>query len=96
MGETVAGQGALPCCVDSGLRIRIRIICGVAGSGDPGGANMTRKKRKKVSKFYVLCIAGCSLLRDEGFSCSLGVLYRGLGISKLQFLIKKILNFFQL
>jgi hypothetical protein len=29
-------------------------------------------------------------LRDEGFSCSLGVLYGGLGISKLQFLIKKI------
>jgi hypothetical protein len=33
---------------------------------------------------------GCSLLRTEGFSCSLGVLYGGLGISKLQFLIKKI------
>jgi hypothetical protein len=29
-------------------------------------------------------------LRAEGFSCSLGVLYGGLGISKLQFLIKKI------
>jgi hypothetical protein len=43
----------------------------------------------------------CSLLRDEGFSCSLGILYGGLGISKLQFLIKKIeikfpaKNFFQ-
>jgi hypothetical protein len=43
---------------------------------------------------------GCSLLRAEGFSCSLGVLYGGLGISKLQFLIKKIeikfpaINFF--
>ncbi len=34
--------------------------------------------------------AGCSLLRAESFSCSLGVLYGGLGISKLQFLIKKI------
>jgi hypothetical protein len=39
-------------------------------------------------------------LRAEGFSCSLGVLYGGLGISKLQFLIKKIeikfpaINFF--
>jgi hypothetical protein len=47
-----------------------------------------------------LC-TGCSLLRDEGFSCSLGVLYGGLGISKLQFLIKKIkikfpaIHFFQ-
>jgi hypothetical protein len=29
-------------------------------------------------------------LRAEGFSCSLGVLYGGLGISNLQFLIKKI------
>ncbi len=29
-------------------------------------------------------------MRDEGFSCSLGVLYRGLVIGKLQFLIKKI------
>jgi hypothetical protein len=28
-------------------------------------------------------------LRAEGFSCSLGVLYGGLGISKLQFLLKK-------
>ncbi len=33
---------------------------------------------------------GCSLLRAEGFSCSLGILYGGLGISKLQFFIKKI------
>jgi hypothetical protein len=31
-----------------------------------------------------------SLLRAEGFSCSLGVLYGGLGISELQILIKKI------
>jgi hypothetical protein len=44
---------------------------------------------------------GCSLLRAEGFSCSLGILYGGLGISKLQFLIKKMeikfpaINFFQ-
>jgi hypothetical protein len=29
-------------------------------------------------------------LRAEGFSCSLGVLYGGLGIGKWQFLIKKI------
>ena len=33
---------------------------------------------------------GCSLFRAEGFSCSLGVLYGGLGINKFQFLIKKI------
>ena len=45
--------------------------------------------------------AGYFLCRAEGFSCSLGVLYGGLGISKLQFLIKKLkikfpaVNFFQ-
>jgi hypothetical protein len=33
-------------------------------------------------------------LRAEGFSCSLGVLYGGLGISKLQFFVKKIENKF--
>jgi hypothetical protein len=39
------------------------------------------QKKKKVKKFHVL---NCWM-----FSCSLGVLYRGLGISILQFLIKK-------
>jgi hypothetical protein len=33
---------------------------------------------------------GCSLLMADGLSYSLGVLYGGLGINKLQFLIKKI------
>jgi hypothetical protein len=62
---------------------------------------MTYKKRKK-SRIFMFLSPGCSLLRAEGFSCSLGVLYGGLGISKLQFLIKKIeikfpaINFFQL
>ncbi len=37
--------------------------------------------------------AGCFLLSAEGFSCSLDVLYGGLGISKLQLLNQKI-NFF--
>ena len=36
---------------------------------------------------------GCSLLRAEGFSYSLGLLYGGLGMSKLQFLIKKISSY---
>ncbi len=40
--------------------------------------------------------AGCSLLRAEGFSCSLDVLYGGLGISKLQSLIKNIKYLFLL
>jgi hypothetical protein len=56
-------------------------------------AKMTHKNRKKSRIFM--------FLRAEGFSCSLSVLYGGLGISKLQFLIKKIeikvpaINFFQ-
>jgi hypothetical protein len=38
--------------------------------------------------------AWCSLLRSEGFLFSLDVLYGGLEIGKLQFLIKKNINFF--
>ncbi len=34
------------------------------------------------------------LLRAEGFFCNLDILYGGLGIDKLQFLIKKTFNFF--
>jgi hypothetical protein len=61
---------------------------------------MTHKNRKK-SRIFMFLSTGCSLLRTEGFSCSLGVLCGGLGTSKLQFLIKKIeikfpsINFFQ-
>ncbi len=50
---------------------------------------MTHKNRKKARIFMFLS-TGCYLLRAEGFFCSLGVLSRGVGISKLQFLIKKI------
>ncbi len=62
---------------------------------------MTHKNRKK-SRISMFLSPGCSLLRAEGFSCSLGVLYGGLGISKLQYLIKKIeikfpaINFFSI
>jgi hypothetical protein len=38
--------------------------------------------------------AGCSLLRAEGFFCSLGVLYGGLGISKFKKFYTKNMNFF--
>jgi len=58
---------------------------------------MTHKKRKKVRNF-IFSIAGCFLLRFEGFFCSIGVLYRGLGISKLKFLKEKkisVVNLFQ-
>jgi hypothetical protein len=37
--------------------------------------------------------ARCFLLRDEDLSCSLDVLYGDIGISKLQLLIKKNINF---
>ncbi len=37
---------------------------------------------------------GWRLLRAEGFFCNLYILYGGLGIGKLQFLIKKKFNFF--
>jgi hypothetical protein len=56
---------------------------------------------RKKSRIFMFLSTGCSLFRAEGFSCSLGVLYEGLGISKLQFLIKEIeikfpaINFFQ-
>jgi hypothetical protein len=61
---------------------------------------MTQKNIKK-DRIFIFWSAGCSVLRAEGFSCSLGVLCVGLGISKLQFLTKKIkiiflvVNFFQ-
>ncbi len=61
---------------------------------------MTHKNRESP-EFSCFLSTGCSLLRAEGFSCSLGVLYGGLGISKLQFLIKIIeikfpaINFFK-
>jgi hypothetical protein len=67
----------------------------VAGSGSRR-AKITQKIEKK-SRIFVFLSTGCSPLRAEG----LGVLYGGLGISKLPFLIKKIeikfpaINFFQ-
>jgi hypothetical protein len=53
---------------------------------------MNQKKRKQLINF-IFWSAGYCLLRVEGFSCSLDVLYEGLGISKLLFL-KKDKNFF--
>jgi hypothetical protein len=54
---------------------------------------MTHKSRIFFVKFHVLkCWMGS--LRAECFFCNLDILYGGLGIGKLQFLIKKKLNFF--
>jgi len=43
---------------------------------------MSNKNNKKEQNFHVLPSAACSNLRAEGFSCSLAVLYGGIGISK--------------
>jgi hypothetical protein len=56
-----------------------RLAGGFAAYGVPGSVSGSRRATIEKS----------SLLRAEGFSCSLDVLYGGLGISKLQFLIKK-------
>jgi hypothetical protein len=49
---------------------------------------------EKSKEFSCFETAGCSSLRAEGFSCSLCVLYGGLGITKLQFFSKKYPIFF--
>jgi hypothetical protein len=59
--------------------IQIGIGNAVAYSVPEGCANMEKGRN---FKFWG---AGCYLLRAEDFSCSLDVLYGGLGISKLQF-----------
>ncbi len=74
-------------CGSGSAWIRINLSCWIRiriqeGKNDP-------KNRKKY-RIFMFWSAGCSLLRAKGFSCSLGVLYGCLGISKLQVLIKKI------
>ncbi len=96
-----SGSGSAWIRINLSCWIRIRIRIQIADlDPDPGGQKLPTKNRKK-SRIFIFLSTGCSLLRAEGFSCSLGVLYGGLGISKLQFLIKKIgitfpaINFFQ-
>jgi hypothetical protein len=78
------GSGLDP--IQSGPRIRSRV-----GIRIQKGKNVQQKNKKKL-RTYMFSSAGCSLSRAEGF-CSLDVLYGGPGISKLQFLIKKIAIF---
>jgi hypothetical protein len=85
--------------------IRINLICWIRiriKIADPNtGGQKWPTKIKKNPIIFMFLSTGCSHLRAEGFSCSLGVLYGGLWIIKLQFLIKKIelkfpaINFFQ-
>ena len=74
---SVSGSGSAWTRINLSCWIRIQ-----EGKNDP--------QKYKKSRIFMFLSTGCSLLRAEGFSCSLGVLYGGLGISKLQFLIKKI------
>jgi hypothetical protein len=67
--------------IQSGQWIRIRIR-----NPDPGGKKWPTTKEKTFGNF-MFWSAGLSLLRAEGYSCSLDVLYGGLRISKLQFSI---------
>ncbi len=80
-------------CINWSCWIRIRIEI-ADPDPDPGGKKWPTKIEKSP-EFSLFLSTGCSLLRAEGFSCSLGVLYGGLGISKLKFLIKNIEIFFQ-
>ena len=78
------------------IRIRINLSCWIRfririqiadPDPDPGGQKWPTKIEKSpefhVFKYWMFSFEGW------GFSCSLGDLYGGLGISKLQFLIKK-------
>ena len=52
-----------------------------------------KKTQKNIKRRnFMFYSAGCSLLRAEGFTCRLDVLYRGLWISKLEFVKKKDIN----
>ncbi len=65
---------------------RIQGFNGVSGSRSRR-AKWPTDKKKLIN--FIFWSAGCSLLRPEGFSCSLRVLYGGRGISKYKFLINK-------
>ncbi len=67
----------------SWIRIRVQ-----EGKNDP-------QNRKKFINF-LFWSSGCSLLRAEGFSCSLDVLLGGLGISNCNFNLKRFKKNFQL
>ncbi len=84
------GSGSAWIRINLSCWIRIRIRIQIADP-DPGGQKWPTKI-EKIPEFPCVLSTGCSLLRAEGYSCSLGILYGGLGISKLQFLIKKIEN----
>ncbi len=71
--------------------MRFRQGCGSGFNRVSGSGSRREKWPTKVEFFlkFMFCSVGWSLLRAEGFFCNLDVLYGGLGIGKLQFLIKK-------
>jgi hypothetical protein len=72
-----------------GMRVTQALESSVSDPG-PGWQKLPTKKEKssEISCFEVMDVLSAFP------PCSLGVLYGGLGISKLQFVIKKILIFF--
>jgi len=70
------------------LWIRIRTesrFNAVPGSGSGSGKAKIIQKNRKQFIHFIVWSAGCSLLRPESFSCSLDVLYGGIGIGTVNF-----------
>jgi hypothetical protein len=61
-----------------------------AGSGSKRAKIIQRNRA--MWRNFLFWSTGCSLLRAEGFACSLDVLLRVLGITKLQFMISTALD----
>ncbi len=78
------GSGSSWIRINLSCWIRIRLNCG------SGSRRANDPQKYKKSPEFMFWSTGCALLRAEGFSCSLGVLYGCLGISKLQLWSKKI------
>jgi hypothetical protein len=77
------------------------ILVGWTRSGDPRLGKPIRvqegqKSPTKIEKCEEISSFEVPFWGAEGFSCSMNVLYGGLGLSKFQFLIKKILVCFQM
>ncbi len=83
---SVSGSAWVRINLSCWIRIRIQIA---DPDPDPGGQKWPTKIEKST-EFSCFEVLDCSLWRAEGFFCGLAVLYEGQGISKLQFLIKKI------
>jgi hypothetical protein len=86
MIQSLRGKNCIIIFLGLCIRIRIDLSCCIRMRIHEGKNYPYRKK----SRIFIIWSAGCSLLRAEGFSCSLCVLYGCLRISILQFSIQKI------